>query len=196
MEQVKIDMHNKAMHYVINTLYNAIKTATGVKYFAENAGIQKTAVDDVLKKVRRNGRPAIAGDFSVVSQINGFQGFGIAAPNGYSDAALEEIRNSGLLGMYAGSPVVELPNQYDFTKLNATGDNFELQLPEGMLFVIPQGQGAVSPLQVVQRGDLMSATGFDVTTGTEITRFDLEIGAGVPKGEEHKIGLIGDTNLL
>ncbi|WP_345807528.1 hypothetical protein [Bacillus pumilus] len=37
-------------------------------------------------------------------------------------------------------------------------------------------------------------TGNDVVTGTEITRFDLELGAGVAEGMEHQIGLIRDEN--
>lgn len=192
MDQVKIDIHNKAMHYVMSTLYNAIKSATGVKYFAEAAGITKNSLDDVLKDVRRNGRPSILGDYSVVSQLNGFQGYAEGAPNGYSDAVLEEIRQSGLLGMYGGAPVMEIPNQYDRQKLNAAGDNYETILPEGLLFAVPQGSNGRYPLQIVQRGDLMSATGFDVVTGSEITRFDMEIGAGV--AEPDAIGLLSDTN--
>lgn len=192
IEQVKVDIHNKAMHYVMTTLYNEIKNATGVKYFAEADGITKSALDDVLRKVRRNGKPGIVGDYSVVSQLNGFQGYADGAPNGYSDAALEEIRNTGLLGMYGGSAVMEVPNQYDRQQLNEAGDNYETQLPEGLLFVIPQGNNGRYPLQIVQRGDLMSATGFDVITGSELTRFDLEIGAGVTSPDA--IGLLSDTN--
>lgn len=192
MDQVKIDIHNKAMHFIIATLYNEIKAATGVKYFAEAKGITKNALDDVLRKVRRNGRPGIVGDYSVVSQLNGFQGYAEGAPNGYSDVALEEIRQTGLLGVYGGSTVMEIPNQYDRQTKNEAGDNYETVLPEGLLFVIPQGNNGRHPLQIVQRGDLMSATGFDVVTGTELTRFDLEIGAGV--SEPDAIGLLSDTD--
>jgi len=192
MEQVKIDIHNKAMHYVMVTLYNEIKNATGVKYFAESPGITKDAVDDVLRKVRRNGKPGIVGDYSVVSQLNSFQGFADKAPNAFSDEALEEIRNTGLLGTYSGAAVMEIPNQYDRQKLNEDGSNYQTVLPEGLLYVIPQGNAGHYPLQIVQRGDLMSATGFDVVTGTELTRFDLEIGAGIV--DPSAIGLISDAD--
>jgi hypothetical protein len=37
-------------------------------------------------------------------------------------------------------------------------------------------------------------SGNDVVTGTELTRFDMEIGAGVATGMEYQIGLISDTN--
>ena len=96
------------------------------------------------------------------------------------------------MSAYSGSSIVELPNQYDLTKKNTKGDNFATLLPEGLLFFIPQG--AVSPLQVFQRGGLTSATGFDPISGKEMTRFDLEIGSGVAEGREHEIGLLSDTS--
>lgn len=192
MDQVKISIHNKAMHYVIATMYAKIKQATGVKYFAEvDGGLTKQALDDVLTKVRRNGKPGIIGDYSIVSQINQLQGFAPNAPQGVSQQALEEIRQSGLLGVYGGSTVIEIPNEYDRQNLNKEGDNYKTVLPEGLLYVVPQGNGNGYPLQIFQRGDLMSATGFDVVTGTELTRFDLEIGAELVKPDA--IGLISDT---
>lgn len=192
IEQVKVDIHNKAMHFVIATLYNEIKSATGIKYFSENKGITKQGLDDTLRKVRRNGRPAIVGDYSVVSQISGFAGYADKAPNAHSDAALEEIRKTGLLGVYSGATVMEIPNQYNRQELNGAGDNYETILPEGLLFVIPQGNNGMYPLQIIQRGDLMSATGFDVVTATEISRFDYEIGAELVYPDA--IGLISDTD--
>jgi hypothetical protein len=196
MQDVQTDMHNKAMNYVVTELYNAIKNATGIKYFSEAAGIQQSAVDDAIKKVRRFGRVTIFGDYSVVSQLNDFAGFKAdpadSNANQLAEAVMEEIRKTGLLSAYKGAAVVEIPNTYNLTKKNTAGDNFDLYLPEGLLFFIPQG--AMSPLHVFQRGGLTSMTGQHVETGTEVTRFDLEIGAGVETGEEYRIGLVSDTN--
>lgn len=196
IQQVQVDMLNKAMYYVILQMYNAIKNATGVKYFAEAAGITKTSVDSVLKKVRRFGQPAILGDYSVASQLNGFAGFkqdttDTKATN-ISQIVMEEIRKTGLISYYNGSFITELPNQYNLNTLNTAGDNFDVYLPEGLLFFVPQG--AVSPLQVFRRGGMTSMTGNDIITGTEMSRYDMEIGAGVAEGREHEIGLISDTN--
>jgi hypothetical protein len=193
-QQVQTAIRNKAALYVVAEMYKAIKNATGVKYFGEDEGIQKQSLDTILQKVRRFGRPAIQGDYSVVSQLSGFSGYSVNTPAGAGvpEAALEEIRKTGLLSTYNGSPVIELPNQYDLTTMNAAKDNFETLLPEGLLFFVPQG--AVSPLQIFQRGGLTSATGFDPIQGKEITRFDLEIGAGVAQGREFEIGLLADTN--
>ena len=86
---------NKAMYYAIFKLYDGIKNATGVKFFAETSGIIKEAVDHVLTKVRRFGKPAILGDYSVVSQLNNSD-FDVRSSI-VSEAVLEEIRKSGLL---------------------------------------------------------------------------------------------------
>ncbi|APJ11031.1 hypothetical protein [Bacillus safensis] len=196
MDQVQIDMMNKAMYYVVNEMFNAIKKAKGVKYFSESPGIAKSAVDDTIKKIRRFGQPSIVGDYSVVSQLNDFAGFqavaGDASSTKLPESVMDEIRKTGLLSTYKGSSIVELPNSYNLTELNKAKDNFKTYLPEGLLFFIPQG--AKSPLQVFQKGGISTMTGNDVVTGTEITRFDLELGAGVAEGMEHQIGLIRDEN--
>lgn len=194
-QQVQTVMMNKAMNYVVYTLYNAIKNATGVKYFSENTGIQKGALDEALRKIRKFGRPSIVGDYSVVSQLNDFGAYYTTTPaniSGVSEAVMEEIRQTGLLQFYNGSPVVELPNMYQTTQLNDAGDNFKTYLPEGLLFLIPQG--SVSPLQVFRKGGITSLTGTSIENGTEVTRFDMEFGADVARGREYEIGLISDDN--
>lgn len=195
MEQVRIDIRNKASLYAMITLYNAVKNAVGVKYFAEDSGITKTNLDGVLTKVRRWGKPSIVGDYSVVSQVNSLipytNGASSSPITGVSQAAMEEIRKLGLVSWYNGSAVVEVPNQYDVTTLNTTGDNFKTVLPEGLLFVIPQG--VESPVRTWTRGGLTSFSGNDVTTGHVMTRFDLDVAVDVAKGQEHRIGIVSDT---
>ncbi|MGV2885478.1 hypothetical protein [Paenibacillus taichungensis] len=196
IQQVKTDMMNNFMLYIVATLYNAIKNANGVKYFKEANGIVKASVDEVMKDVRPNGRPSLVGDYNVISQLNDFAGFKADASDlkntFLSQAVMQEIMQTGLLKTYNGAPVVEIPNQYNFTKLTPDGKNFTKYLPEGLLFVLPQG--GISPLQTFQRGGLTSMSANDITTGTEITRFDMEIAADVVKGREYEIGLISDTS--
>lgn len=192
MEQIKVDIRNKASKYAINTVYKAIKNATGVKYFSEAAGITKTALDDILTKVRRFGVPNITGDYAVVSQINNFVPYDNGAVKGISDAAMEEIRKNTFVRMYNGSVVAEIPNGYDLTTRNTDGTNFGTILPEGLLFVIPTGVN--SPVMSWTRGGLTSFTGNDATTGKVLTRYDLEIAVDVAKGQEYKIGLISDSS--
>ena len=106
---------------------------------------------------------------------------------------MNEIHNTGLMGMYNGAVLSEIPNAYDLTTLNKTGDNFDTLLPAGLGFVIPSG--STSPIYTVTRGGLTSFSGNDVTTGQQMTRFDLEVGALVAPGREYEIGIINDTNL-
>lgn len=194
-EQVRVQIRNKAAKYIVEYVYNAIKNATGVKYMFEGAGLTKTGVDDVLAKVRRFGKPTVTGDYALISQFNGFAGYQGVTPTvtGISEQVMNEIHNTGLMGMYNGAILSELPNPYDLTTLNADKDNFETMLPAGLGFVIPAG--GTSPIYSVTRGGLTSFSGSDVTTGTLMSRFDLEVGCLVVKGREYEIGLLSDTNL-
>lgn len=196
MQQIRVDIRNKAIKYVIEKVYEKIKAATGVKYTAEAAGITKTALDNIIKNVRRFGKVSLIGDYSVVSQVNDFTPFTSVNPSftGMADAAMEEIRKSGLINFYNGCAVVEMPNAFDVTHIvdNNSRKNFETILPEGLLFVVPNGIN--SPIQTFTRGGITSFTGNDVATGQVLSRFDLEIAADIAEGHEYKIGVIKDSN--
>ena len=194
-DQVRVQIRNKATKYVVETIYNAIKNAKGVKYFAEDAGLTKTNVDKVITNVRRFGKPTITGDYAFISQFNAFAGYIGTTPtvNGISQKVMDEIHDTGLMGMYNGSVLSELPNPYDLTTINKDGDNFETILPAGLGYVIPAG--GQSPIYTVTRGGLTSFTGTDVTTGQIMSRFDLSVGALVAPNREYEIGLIHDKNL-
>ena len=193
--QVRIQIRNKAAKYVVETIYNAIKNAKGVKYFFEGAGMTKTGVDDVISKVRRFGKPTISGDYALISQFNGFAGYNGVTPtvNGISEAVMNEIHNTGLMGVYNGSTLSEIPNPYDLYHLNKDEDNFDTMLPAGLGYVIPTG--GQSPIYSITRGGLTSFSGNDVTTGQLLTRYDLEVGALVAPGGEYRVGMLHDTNL-
>ncbi len=194
IEQIKVDIRNKASRYIMTTAYNAVKNAVGIKYFSESAGITKTVLDDMLAKIRRFGQPTITGDYAMVSQVNDFIPYESASGvKGVSEAAMEEIRKNTFIRMYKGSPVVEIPNGYDLTARNADGTNFGTIMPDGVMLVIPTG--AKSPVATWTRGGLTSFTGNDVTTGKVLTRYDLEIACDVAKGQEYMMGVIGDTTL-
>ena len=194
-EQVRVQIRNKAAKYVVETVYDAIKNATGVKYMFEGAGLTKTGVDGVLTNVRRFGKPTVAGDYALVSQFNGFAGYQGVTPtvSGISEKVMNEIHDTGLMGMYNGAILSEIPNAYDFDTLNADGDNFETILPAGLGFVMPTG--GQSPIYTVTRGGLTSFSGNDVTSGNIISRFDMEVGAIVANGREFQVGLLHDSNL-
>ena len=193
MQNVRTEMLNLATDYVMKVVYNAVKNATGVKYFAEAAGISQQSLDDIVKAVRRFGPTSILGAYAVVSQINNFVPYSNGTVTGISDAVMEEIRKNGLVMNYKGSIVRETPAPYDLTKLNAAGNDFATMLPEGLLYVLPAGMQ--SPVATWSVGGLTSFSGNDVSTGRVLTRFDLVVAADVAKGQEYKIGLLNDTNI-
>lgn len=180
-EQVITDMMNQMFYKIITALYNGIKNATSLKNFSEADGITKTAVDEARKKARRFGQVTIMGDYSVVSQLEPFAGFTTDLTNGikmYSEAVMEEIRQTGMLKTYNGTPVTEIPNTYNMTKVNKDGDFYETYLPEGLLFFLPTGQYA--PLQIGIKGGVRSMTATDIDLAAEVQRFDLEFGKSLP----------------
>ena len=199
-EQVITDMMNQIFNMVITDLYNGVQNANiPVRHFVEAQGIAQQAVDDTITAIRRWGRVTMLGDYSVTSQLIPFAGFDLGATFdadnrrlGYSEAVMEEVRKTGLLSMYKGTPIVEIPNAYDETRLNANGDNFETYLPEGLLFFIPNGEN--NALQIGFRGGLQSASGFNVENGTELTRFDMEVGTLVIPEYVSKIGIVSDSD--
>ena len=194
---VKNDILNKAVLAIVKKVYKAIKDATGVKYTAEMAGLTKSGVDEVLTKVRRNGRPTVIGDYALLAQFTPWAGYvGTINSNtitGISEKAMNEIAANGLLAQYNGALLAELPNPYNEFALNSDGTNFKTLLPAGLGFIIPTG--VQSPIATWTRGGLTSFTGNDVKTGKVCTRFDLEVACDVAKGQEHKIGTIYDSTI-
>lgn len=201
MNQVRIDIRNRFASAIIQKVYEAVKNANGVKYFAEDAGLTKTSLDRILTDVRRFGRPTIVGDYALLSQITPFAGYvGKINSNtitGISERQMNEIADTGLLGMYNGAILQEMPNQYNYSSIvtDASGNkNFDTLIPAGLGLVIPTG--VQSPIATWTRGGLTSFTGNDVKTGKILTRFDMECAVDVEKGKEFAIGIIADTNLL
>lgn len=197
INQVKIDIRNRALLSIVNRIYKALQDATGVKFMVEEAGLTKTAIDDVLTKVRRMGKPTVVGDYALLSQFTPWAGYvgqiNGTAISGVSEKVMNELNATGLLSGYNGAVLSEMPNPYDLYNMNEAGDNFKTLLPAGLGFVIPTG--AQSPIATYSRGGLTSFTGNNVKNGKIETRFDLEIGCDIAKGQEYKIGVIYDTNI-
>jgi hypothetical protein len=204
-EQVVTDMFNQMFYDVVYNMYNSVKTiaaAGGLTVSSEAAGINKTVVDDALKLIRRWGRPTIFGDYSVISQMEDFARFNTNSGGTtfqLSEAVMEEIRQTGLLKNYRGTPVVEIPNAYNLTKIEedagigGSSDYFGTMLPEGLLFITPKTNFS-SPLQVGIKGGITSLSGVDLNLGINAQRFDIEFGSTVIKEYVPMLGLISDEN--
>ena len=88
-----------------------------------------------------------------------------------------------------------MTNPYDYSTLNASGDNFNTMLNAGLAIVVPTGGQFGSPIKSWTRGGLTTFSGNDVTTGHVLSRFDIEFATDVTKGREFQIGMLSDTNL-
>lgn len=191
-EQVITDMMNKMFKEIMVELYNSIKGAA-INNFAEADGIGEEAVKEALKKARRFGDVSILGDYSVITQLEDFTGWSTdSTTKMFSDAVMEEVRKTGKLSTFRKSPVIEIPNTFEMTKLNSAKDFYETYLPEGLLFFLPQGEA--NPLQIGLRGGLTSMTGTDINLRAEVQRFDIEFGTKAIKEHIPAAGLISDNN--
>lgn len=195
MEEVRKMIRNKAVLYVMKTIVDRVENATGVKYFYENAGLEKSSVDELLTKIRKFGRPNVIGDYAVISQFTPWAGFSddVSGIKGISDRMIDEINENGILGKYNGCILTEIQNPYNL--LEQKDGNFVPLMPEGTAFVIPQGTTPSTAVQIFSIGGLTSFTGNDATTGEIMTRMDLSIAADVVRGREYEIGVIQDSNL-
>lgn len=197
MDEVRKALLNNAKAYCMKKVYESVKSATGVKYFFEGAGLTKTGVDSVLAKIRRYGKANVVGDYALLSQFTPWAGYvGTVGSNtviGMSQSQLDQIASEGLLGMYNGAILSESPAGVDYNKRNSDGTDFATILPQGLGLVIPSGGN--SPINTFTRGNVTTLSGNDVINGDIVTRYDIEVGCDVAKGLEHEIGLIHDINL-
>ena len=197
MNRVRTDIRNRALLAIVNKIYDAIKKANGVKYMVESAGLTKTGVDNALTNVRRFGKPTVIADYALLSQFSSWAGYSSNASgnliSGISEKTMNEIAQDGLISSYNGAVLKEMPNPYNLDALNADRTNFETMLPAGLGFIIPTG--AQSPIATYTRGGLTSFTGNNVKNGKVETRFDIEVGCDLAKGQEYKLATIYDTNV-
>lgn len=197
-EEVRKAIRNKATMYVLKTVFDAIDSYTGVKYFYENSGLAKANVDALLLKIRRYGKPTVIGDYAVLAQFLPWIGYagtiGGNTVTGVSQKLLDEISDTGIVGMYNGAVLKEIDNGYNFSEIDTTANNYKTLLPAGLAFVTPAAPvNGVSAIQTFSIGGLTSFTGNAVNTGEVMTRFDLAIAAGV--ADPSAIGIIHDSSL-
>jgi len=161
-EQVMTDMVNQMVLSHINALKSAITAATSLKNYSE--GITKTNVENTRKLARRFGSSVtIMGDYSAVNKLGDLTTFSTVSAGTefrFPEYVMEEIMKTGLIKVYKGSIVVELPNSYNMIDLNTAGDFYAPQLPTTDLWFLPQG--AANALQIGLRGNMTTMTQTDI----------------------------------
>ena len=193
INQVLVDMQNKAVAYALNVLNEGIKNTTNnVKFYGTyDTAPTQSAVDEMIAKMRKIGRVNILSDFAnlaIISDWNGYKTIGSNNTPFFTQEQVIKYNMTGLDGFYKGAALVELVNPYNYTKPLTTGDGFETYLDTDKLYFTVGGTS--SPLNIISRGGISTMSGNDVKTGTVMTRFDMEIGADLTKGREYEIGLL------
>ena len=144
-------MANIANGYAELIYINAIKALRTAKTLAPAAncktgsGFDGAALDGLVSIARAYGSPVIMGFRSALSKINNGAGWDNVTPN-ISAADADDIRRAGVIAMYHGVPVVELPNYL----VDETNSGFVFS--EGDIFVLPAES---RPVKVAMKGDLV-----------------------------------------
>lgn len=103
-DALEIAIYHK-VYELLAQVYNA--SGEGAANQTTTNALTKEALDGAINKVRKQvgGAPTIIADYDLCTQIEGFEGF--------TEIALEEIRNHGVLGKYRGCNIVYLPEILD-----------------------------------------------------------------------------------
>ena len=140
---------------IYREVFTALASASSVAGYSRVGGDNVTTVkaslgssiDSVIPYVKQYGVPTIFGSYQALSDL-----VNTSATIGASD--LEDIRTKGVVQLYKGNPVVELPNYI-------CGDA-EWAYDPSFVFVLPSG---VKPVKVGLKGDLMLKENAQATGG-------------------------------
>lgn len=119
------------------------KTLAPAANIKNGSGFVAESVDELIRIANQYGNATIFGFRSAIAKINNGAGW-TSYPN-HAVADADEVRNRGVVTVFHGTPVVELPNYL----LDET--NSEWVFNEGDLFIIPSD---AKPVKIAMKGDL------------------------------------------
>lgn len=143
-------MSNITEGFVEKIYINCVKALRTAKTLAPAANITSAAgfdakgLDKLIRIAGAYGTPIIMGFRSAISKINNGTGWEGVYPN-ISATDADEVRNRGIVTVFHGVPVVELPNYL------VDETNKEFIFKEGDIFVLPSDS---RPVKVAMKGDL------------------------------------------
>lgn len=120
------------------------KTVAPASNIASGNGIDNAKLDQLIAIAKQYGNAVIMGFRGVIGKINNGAGWD-NVPN-ISAADADEIRNRGIVTVYHGVPVIELPNYL------VDENNANWVFKEGDLFILPT---EAKPVKVALKGDLV-----------------------------------------
>ena len=125
----------------------AIKTYAPAANQAKAANVDKEELDRVIRTVSAYGKPVIICFHSLAVKFNNYVNVSGAQPN-MPTADLDEMRNKGVVSVYHGTPVIEIPNFIldeieNDAWLFSEADAFILPVDEKPVIVAFQGEGYI-----------------------------------------------------
>jgi hypothetical protein len=131
---------------VIKALRTAVTQAPAANIVDGNA-FNDEEFKAIIRVISAYGRPVIIGFRSQLEKLANVFPIQNTMPN-VPTADLDDIRNRGMVGIYNGTPIVELPNYF------MDESNSEWIFNESDLFVVPVDE---RPVKVAFKGDLYTA---------------------------------------
>lgn len=160
---------NEKVYTILKQAYNTVGNGGNGNYTTSTTNLTEAALLEAIQAVRSktNSIPVIIGNYLQVSKITGFTDFKAVQ---LSDSAKDEIRTTGLIGMYLGCKVIALAN--------TTGENGKATIPTDLVFVTAdtvgfsasRGQGRVG--QATNIDDWSWYAKIDLEKGWVITHPD------------------------
>lgn len=145
IESIRSEMVAKVKDYHINKVFTALTTVwtainTPNNFVNVGGAITATALEDAIDRINEttSGVKAVVGTRAAMTPITKFGAFWsdtTGTKTAYSDPAVEEIRQSGMLGRYYGAPLIVLNQTYDNLE-----DNQPL-LPTDKILVLGENVG-------------------------------------------------------
>jgi hypothetical protein len=145
VESIRAEMVAKVKDRHINKVFTALTTIwtainTPLNYTNVGGHITATALEDAIDRINQttSGVKAVIGTRAAMTPITKFGAFWsdeTGTKTAYSDPAIEEIRQSGLLGKYYGAPLLVINQIYD------NPEDYNALIPTDKILVIGENVG-------------------------------------------------------
>jgi len=143
LQEIKSEMAAKLRDFYYNKIFSALGSIwslsnTPDNYVSVGGVITNTALEAAINRINQTttGAKAIVGLRSVVTPISKFAAFWSDGSNvGKSQTKIDEVLNTGKIGVYYGVPIVAIDQVYD------SPDTYKPLYPSDFILVVGEGVG-------------------------------------------------------
>lgn len=143
VESIRREMAAKLADYYINKVFNALSSVwsasnTPDNYTSVGGTLTSTALENAIDRINQttSGAKIVVGTRKALTPVTKFISLRDAANNRYtSDAIVNEVMQTGWLGVYYGVPILALDQIYN------NPDDYQPMLPEDKVLVVGENVG-------------------------------------------------------